>query len=86
MKNSILPPNQTLLAPKYFAYLIGVSYKTILNLIYSGEIVAHRFGRHYKIYREDAEDFINRSKVAVKGNRLKKIQPEKDSLPKYSVN
>ena len=42
---------------------LNLSEKTIRNLIESGELEAHKFGRVYRISDEQLNNFINKSKT-----------------------
>ena len=44
---------------------LNLSEKTIRNLIDSGELEAHKFGRVYRISEEQLENFIEKSKTNI---------------------
>ena len=45
------------------AEMLNLSEKTIRNLIESGDLEAHKFGRVYRISEEQLNNFINKSKT-----------------------
>lgn len=42
------------------AELVAVSARTVRRWIRAGDLVAHRFGRHWRISRTDLMSFLNR--------------------------
>ena len=44
---------------------LNLSEKTIRNLIESGELEAHKFGRVFRISEEQFNDFIEKSKTNI---------------------
>jgi excisionase family DNA binding protein len=58
--------NETWLIVAEVADHLGVSKMTVYRMITIGEIKAYRFGRAFRIKREDFAEYIQNSEVKVK--------------------
>lgn len=58
--------NETWLIVAEIAEELGVSKMTVYRMIYVGELKAYRFGRAFRIKREDFAEYIENNEVRVK--------------------
>ena len=59
--------NETWLIVAEVAKELGVSKMTVYRMISVGEIKAYKFGRAFRIKRDDFKDYVEDSLVRVKG-------------------
>jgi len=55
--------NDKFYTPKEVASLLKVSYMTIFRWIKAGKIEAYKFGKQYRIKKDELDKFINERKV-----------------------
>lgn len=58
------------LAPKQVAGELACTYKTVMKFISTGQLVAYKIGRHYKIKPTDLHIFISSSSTAKKKRNI----------------
>jgi len=54
---------QRFLKPKTVAGELNLTYQKTLDLIRSGELPAHKFGRDYRIERGELENYLQSTKL-----------------------
>jgi excisionase family DNA binding protein len=63
-ENTSLASNKLLFSQKEAALILGVSLRTIQNLIFAKQLPIRRIGRRVLVHRKHLEDFARRDHVA----------------------